>query len=247
MIHVSQAAAERSPNSEFKMRLAIADTDPEVLHQIGMVAVESGHDCLTFSDGREMITALSRETFDMVLLDWDLPDVSGLEILQRAQEKLENPPTFILLTNRGDKGDVEQGLEAGASDYIVKPESSEIIRARIDAAARTRFRAPSKRFDDFGPYRIDHLEKSICFRGEPVKLTAKEFRLAVLFFENINRPLSRGYIFSQVWNAANDLETRTLDMHMSRVRAKLALRPENGFVIQTVFGFGYRMDALQDN
>jgi DNA-binding response OmpR family regulator len=82
--------------------------------------------------------------------------------------------------------------------------------------------------------------------GESIKLTSKEFQLAVLFFENINRPLSRGYIFSQVWSSANDLETRTLDMHMSRVRSKLALRPENGFVIQTVFGFGYRMDTYQD-
>jgi DNA-binding response OmpR family regulator len=193
-----------------------------------------------------MLTALSRETFDVVLLDWNMPEATGLEILQRSLQKLEDPPTFILLTSRSDKDDVVRGLEAGASDYIVKPESSEVIRARIEAAARKAGRGQAKRFGEFGPYKVDYLQKSIELNGESIKLTSKEFQLAVLFFENINRPLSRGYIFSQVWSSANDLETRTLDMHMSRVRSKLALRPENGFVIQTVFGFGYRMDTYQD-
>ncbi|UIP06878.1 response regulator transcription factor [Erythrobacter sp. SDW2] len=224
------------------MRVAIADDDPELLEQLSAALEGASHSFDRYRNGAEMLTALKRETYDVVLIDWNMPGASGLEIVTWASANLSPPPAMILLTSRAGKEDVVRGLEAGAIDYIVKPESNEVILARIDAAMR-KVRAREKpRFEQFGRYRIDRLQEIIEADGEPIKLTAKEFKVAELLFDNLNRPLSRNYIFAQVWNGSPDMETRTLDMHISRVRSKLELRPQNGFAIQTVFGFGYRMD-----
>lgn len=174
-----------------------------------------------------------------------MPGATGLEVVDWGVQNLPKPPAFILITSRTDKIDIVHGLEKGATDYIVKPESEEVIVARIEAAARRQAFVPkTERFQHYGQFRIDRLNQEIFRDGEPIKLTAKEFKVAALFFENLNRPLSRSYIFSQIWGNIADITTRTLDMHVSRVRSKLELRPHNGFAIQTVFGFGYRMDAF---
>lgn len=228
------------------MRIAISDDDPEILEQIAGALKGHEHQCDQFSNGKDLIVALKRDTYDVVLLDWNMPQASGLDVLEWATEALEKPPAFILITSRSEKADIVKGLEKGASDYIVKPESDEVIRARIEAAGRSFHKPSQKRHVQFGNYKIDRLEETIEINGETPRLTAREFRVAMLFFDNLNRPLSRNYIFLQVWGGTVDLETRTLDMHVSRIRSKLALRPENGFAIQTIFGFGYRMDGFDN-
>lgn len=229
------------------MRIAIADDDAELLEQLSAALDGTSHQYEKFRAGTDLLTSLRRETYDVVLVDWNMPGRTGLEIIQWANEALENPPAFILLTSRADKADVVRGLEAGAIDYVVKPESHEVIFARIEAASR-RIRPPDvDRHADFGDYRIDRQLRTISWKGEEIKLTAKETELATLFFDNLNRPLSRAYIFGQVWGGLPDVESRTLDIHISRIRSKLNLRPQNGFAIQTVFGFGYRMDRCSDS
>jgi len=228
------------------MRIAIADDDPELLAQLDAALQNTEHQCETFRTGEQLITSLKRETYDVVLVDWNMPGETGLGVVQWATNSLEKPPAFILLTSRSDKADIVRGLEAGAVDYVVKPESKEVIFARIEAANR-RLRPPEPdRFAQFGDYEIDRLLKAITWKGEPVKMTNKEVEVATLFFDNLNRPLSRAYIFGQVWGGVPDVESRTLDLHVSRVRSKLQLRPQHGFAIQTVFGFGYRMDRCNE-
>lgn len=224
------------------MRIALADDDREILDQVSAVITAAGHEAVCFNNGTALQNAMNRETFDVVMLDWNMPGRTGLEVLEWAAENLTAAPPFILLTSRQDKGDVVRGLETGAIDYIVKPESDEVIRARIEAAGRRLMDDTKQGREDFGTYRIDRKERLVTHNGEPIQLTAKEFDLASLFFQNLDRPLSRGYLFSRVWGGSADIETRTIDMHISRVRSKLNLKPENGFVIRTVFGFGYRMD-----
>lgn len=230
------------------MRIAVADDDQEVLSQVTSCLESSGHSFETFRNGKDLLVALRRETYDVVLVDWNMPGATGPEVVAWGNETLEQPPAFILITSRSDKGDIVKGLEQGASDYIVKPESEEVILARIEAAARRNGKnTKPDRFQTYGRYKVDRLNEVIEHDGEPVKLTSKEFKVAALFFDNLNRPLSRSYIFSQIWGNMGDIATRTLDMHVSRVRSKLELRPHNGFAIQTVFGFGYRMDAFFDD
>jgi len=229
------------------MRIAIADDDPELLEQLHTALNQTDHQCELFRNGDQLVTSLKRETYDVVLVDWNMPGETGLSVVEWANEALEKPPAFILITSRSDKSDVVRGLEAGAVGYVVKPESQEVILARIEAANR-RLRPPEPdRFATFGDYEIERLLKSITWKGEAVKMTNKEVELATLFFDNLNRPLSRAYIFGQVWGGVPDIESRTLDLHVSRVRSKLQLRPQHEFAIQTVFGFGYRMDRCNED
>ncbi|MFC4254786.1 response regulator [Altererythrobacter xixiisoli] len=229
------------------MRVAIVDDEPDLAAEMARLAESAGMTCEIFADGTDVVTALRRSTFDVVLLDWNMPNTSGIEVLRWATDRLETPPAFILLTARGDTDDVVRGLEAGATDYIIKPEEETIILARIRAAARRTQARPRDRQTAHGRYSIDMAEDQISLDGQPVKLTAKEFALARVFLENIDRPLSRSYLLGEIWGSSDLVETRTLDMHVSRVRSKLSLRAENGLVIQTVFGFGYRMDSIKDN
>lgn len=224
------------------MRVAIADDEQEILNQVTAIVTSGDHEVASYRNGLDLQNALKRETFDVVMLDWNMPGRTGIEVLQWATENISSCPPFILLTSRPDKSDIVRGLEAGAIDYIVKPEADEVIRARVEAAGRRNAAETRSRHVNFGPYTLDRMEKSIAVHGEEAKVTAKEFDLIDLFFQNLHRPLSRGYLFSRVWGGSAEMETRTIDVHISRLRAKLELNPENGFVIRTVFGFGYRMD-----
>ncbi|WP_379553610.1 response regulator transcription factor [Erythrobacter sp. W53] len=224
------------------MRIALADDEQELLDQVSSVILSAGHEVDGYRNGQDLQNGLRRETYDVVLLDWNMPGRSGIDVLNWATENLSPLPPFILLTSRHDKEDIVRGLEAGAIDYIVKPESDEVIRARVEAAGRRTKSEALPSTANVGPYVFDRREKSATLSGEPVHLTAKEFDLLDLLLQNLGRPLSRGYLFSKVWGSEADLETRTIDVHVSRLRGKLDLKPENGFVIRTVFGFGYRMD-----
>jgi DNA-binding response OmpR family regulator len=227
------------------MRIALADDDRDIREQVTGLVRKAGHIVDDFTNGLDMQKALQRDTYDVVLLDWNMPGQTGFQVLKWASENLEAPPPFILLTSRQDKGDIVAGLEAGAVDYIVKPESEEVIRARIEAAARRTAVKETRDTAEFGPFVINYSARSISRDGEAITLTAKEYDLAVLLFENIDRPLSRSYLFSRIWGGNIDVETRTIDMHISRLRSKLGLTPESGLVIRTVFGFGYRMDHFE--
>lgn len=229
------------------MRVAISDDEQEILDQVASIVTAAGHEVSCYKNGLDIQNALKRETFDVVLLDWNMPGRTGIEVLQWATENIPSCPPFILLTSRPDKSDIVHGLESGAIDYIVKPETDEVIRARIQAAGRRTGGSGQSRHVNLGPYTLDRMEKTIKVHGEEAKVTAKEFDLVDLFFENLHRPLSRGYLFSRVWGGNVEMETRTIDVHISRLRAKLNLNPENGFVIRTVFGFGYRMDEYIDD
>lgn len=227
------------------MRIALADDDRDIRDQVSAVVQKAGHVVDEFTNGLDMQKALQRDTYDVVLLDWNMPGRTGFQVVEWASENVEFPPPIILLTSRQDKSDIVAGLEAGAVDYIVKPESDEVIGARIEAAARRTSVKETRETAEFGPFLVNYSARSISRDGEPVTLTAKEYDLAVLFFENIDRPLSRSYLFSRVWGGNIDVETRTIDMHISRLRSKLGLTPESGLVIRTVFGFGYRMDHFE--
>lgn len=228
------------------MRLAVADDDRDVTAWLTAALAQDELSVDVFNDGAALKRALLRDTYDAVLLDWNMPGLTGFEIVQWAAASLPDAPPLLMMTSRSDEGDIVAALEAGASDYILKPASGPVVRARILAAARERARASQQQALTCGNYVIDSVQQSISLNGEPVRLTMKEFQLAALLFDNLDRPLSRTYLLAEVWSADAGVETRTLDMHVSRIRSKLALRPENNFVLQTVFGFGYRLSRYRD-
>lgn len=227
------------------MRIAIADDDGDSLTFLEGIIAGMGHICVKFNDGERLATALLRDTFDLVMLDWNMPGKTGMQILKWMQQTVDTPPPVIMLTARTAKRDITEALHAGADDYITKPEDDTIIAARIAAVLRRSHAGGSMdKVAEYGAYRLDRMAQAIRHSGVEIALTAKEFELADLLFRNRDRTLSRAYIMETIWRTSADLATRTLDMHISRVRSKLALKPENGFRIFTVFGYGYRLETI---
>lgn len=228
------------------MRIAIADDQKDMREYIRSTLQNAEYPCSQFSNGRELITALQRETFDLLIVDWNMPEQSGIEIIYWARRNLIPCPPIIMMTSRSDSVDIVAALEAGADDYIVKPEEPSILIARVRSALRRVMpQAATERFQSYGDFKFDRSTNTVVTNEKTVALTPKEFALAELFFQNGHRPLSRGYILQAIWNSVADLPTRTLDMHVSRVRAKLSLNPESGFRLQTVFGYGYRFEQFE--
>ncbi|MGB5078596.1 MAG: response regulator transcription factor [Sphingorhabdus sp.] len=227
------------------MRVVIADDETEVVAFLKSIVEEMGHVALGITDGNILAQALVRETFDLVILDWNIPGKDGMETLKWMQGSLPEKPPVIMMTNRSAKKDISDALNAGADDYITKPEDRAVVAARINAMLRRN--AGSGAFDTeatYGRYHLNRIEQTVLVNGKTVAMTAKEFELADLFFRNADRTLSRNYIMETIWRTTAALATRTLDMHISRVRGKLSLQPENGFRIFTVFGYGYRLETI---
>lgn len=228
------------------MRIAIADDHKDIRDFMKSALKRGEYRCADYTNGSDLISALRRETFDLLVVDWNMPKQCGIEVIHWARANLDNGPPIIVLTSRSDCTDIVAALDAGADDYIVKPSDADVILARVRAALRRlKPHAPAERFQTFGEFELDRLTNNIVTHGETIALTPKEFALAELFFINSERPLSRGYILQMVWNCVADLPTRTLDIHVSRVRAKLNLTPENGYRLQTVFGYGYRFEQFE--
>lgn len=227
------------------MRIAIVDDDEISRDFVSLVLSQQGHSCIPFHRSRDVPLALQRDTYDMLIVDWNMPDLTGIDIVTWARANLPKCPPVIMLTSRADKDDVAAALNAGADDFIVKPESAIVIAARVEALLRrTSVQPVESRIETYGPYTFDRLNEAATLHGEPVALTAKEFALARLFFANQHKPLSRRYLMETVWKSVAELSTRTLDMHVSRIRAKLGLRSDNGYRLQTVFGYGYRLESF---
>jgi DNA-binding response OmpR family regulator len=226
------------------MRIAIADDETDVQNFLKNIAEDLGHVAVTFSDGNMLSQALIRDTFDLVILDWGMPGKDGLETLKWMQTSLTERPPVIMMTNRTAKKDISDALNAGADDYIAKPEDKGVIAARISAMLRRN--TGSGAFETqvtYGKYHLNRIDQTVTINDNTILLTAKEFELADMFFRNSDRTLSRNYIMETIWRTTAALATRTLDMHISRVRSKLDLKPENGFRIFTVFGYGYRLES----
>lgn len=227
------------------MRVVIADDEADVVAFLKSIVEELGHVAVSYSDGNMLSQALVRETFDLLILDWNIPGKDGIATLQWMQSSLSERPPVIMMTNRSAKRDISDALNAGADDYITKPEDRAVVAARINAMLRRN--AGSGAFDAqavYGKYHLNRIEQTVSVNGTTITMTAKEFELADLFFRNADRTLSRNYIMETIWRTTAALATRTLDMHISRVRAKLDLQPENGFRIFTVFGYGYRLETI---
>ncbi|GLT00894.1 DNA-binding response regulator [Sphingobium jiangsuense] len=231
------------------MRVAVADDEEAVRSYLSSILTGAGHSCTTFRTAREVMNALQRDTFDLAIIDWIMPGTDGLEIVQWARATLSPCPPIIMLTGRSDNEDIARALNSGADDYIVKPSAANVILARIDAVLRRSAPQPEPqaRTEEFGPYRFDRMTNSVLLGEEEIALTSREFALALLFFRSPNRAFSRAYILETLWHSVPDLPTRTLDMHISRIRSKLRLGPENGYRLQTIFGHGYRLELFDED
>jgi DNA-binding response OmpR family regulator len=151
-----------------------------------------------------------------------------------------------MVTSRSKDSDIVQALEAGADDYITKPIAPPVMLARVSALLRRTYHgsAVAQEREVHCGVTFDHADCAVEIGGRREILTAKEFRLALLLFQNIDRPMSRAHLLESVWGRNPDLLTRTLDVHVSRLRARLGLRPGSGFKLSPVHSFGYRLETV---
>ncbi len=227
------------------MRIAILDDDSSVLELACSILNGAGHTTHAFLRGQDMLASLRRESYDLLMLDLQVPDVSGGEILQWAREKLPAALPILVLTNRSAEEDVVANLLAGADDYMIKPMRSFELVARVKALLRRAY--PGNALSEpaqFGAYRFEAGSGTISVNEVPVPVTPKEYELMLLFFRNLGRPLSRAYLLEAVWAREIDVPSRSLDTHISKIRAKLELRPENGYRLMPVYSYGYRLEEV---
>jgi DNA-binding response OmpR family regulator len=222
-------------------RILIVEDDPDIAQLIAYYLQKAGHatECLTSGSG---VVAHARGSVpDVVLLDLMLPGMDGLMVCQalRAQRETAGIP-IIMLTARGDEGDRIAGLELGADDYVTKPFSPGELTARIAALLRRtqRTAAPAATLR-CGPLVIDVERHTVRLSGQDVRLTAKEFLLLQYLVEHRGRVLSRDLLLTDVWGYQYTGGTRTVDVHIRRLREKL---PALADAIVTVKQFGYRLE-----
>lgn len=228
------------------MRVAALDDDVTHLDLVRRSVESVGYDCLGYERGQDLLRALRSESFDLLIVDWQLPDIDGIEVVRWVREHRPERIPILFLTSRSDERDVVEGLTAGADDYMAKPIRVMELMARIRALMRRSYPSDAAGVLECGGYRIDLARRAVEFEGEPIELKQREFELARCLFANPGRLLSRSHLFGAVWGVQADIPSRTLDTHVSSLRAKLRLRPERGFRLTAVYGQGYRLEAVAE-
>ena len=221
-------------------RVLVVDDEPDITALVAYHLAKAGYRVSTAASGVEALNAVREERPDLVVLDLMLPGRSGFDVLSDLRNRPETKDVgVVLLTAKKDEPDRIKGLSLGADDYLAKPFSPQELVLRVGAVLR-RLTAPAVSAGGVlaaGPVRLDVAAHKAEVEGEPVDLTATEFRLLRLLIEREGRVQDRTQLLETVWRAQPDIQTRTVDMHVQRLRTKLG---RAGPCIETVRGVGYR-------
>lgn len=209
---------------------------------------EAGYQCSHYPTAKKFFQAIQQETYDIAILDWELPDMVGDEILDTLRNTLNLQIPIICTTVRDEEENIVKALQLGADDYMTKPLSRNELMARLEALSRRTQGSPDKQINlEFPPFQF-HLEShTLTKNSENIVVTDKEFHLAKLLFQNAGRMLSRNFLLEMVWGTRGDLDTRTVDTHVSRLRKKLVITPDAGWRLTPVYKYGYRLEKLADH
>ena len=224
-------------------RVLVVEDEESFSDALSFMLRREGYDVAVVDDGGKVLEEFERNGADLVLLDLMLPGVSGTEVCRLLRQRSAVP--IIMVTAKDSEIDKVVGLELGADDYVTKPFSSRELVARIRAVLR-RHGEPSELLPDVfevGPIRIDVDRHVVDVRGETITLPLKEFDLLELLMRNAGRVLTRAQIIDRVWGSDYVGDTKTLDVHIKRLRSKVEADPTHPELIVTVRGLGYKMDV----
>jgi len=227
------------------MEIALLEDNPTDARLIKSYLESSGHICNVFETGQSLLSQLPNHHYALLIIDWELPDIAGDRILTWVRENIGSDLPVIFVTGRDSTQDIVAMLDAGADDYMTKPVNLEEMLARITALVR-RSRLPEKVSNSIiiEPYSLDFNCHRITKSGIEVSLTPKEFELAGYLLQNIGELLSRSRLLEEIWGYGPEIHTRTIDIHISRIRKKLELTEEHGWKLTSIYHKGYRLERL---
>jgi len=222
----------------------VVEDEQSLREPLVYILQREGFDVLEAVDGPSALVQWQNNSPDLILLDLMLPGMSGVDVCREIRTRSNVP--IIMVTAKDSEVDKVVGLEIGADDYVVKPYSTRELLARIKAVLR-RGAAPdsneSRSVLEAGPVRLDAERHAVTVNGQPVTLPLKEFELLEYLMDNTNRVLTRGQIIDRVWGSNYYGDTKTLDVHVKRIRSKIEPDPANPKFIMTVRGLGYKFEA----
>lgn len=224
-------------------RVLVVEDEESFSDALSFMLRREGYEVGVAADGAAALDEFDRHGADLVLLDLMLPGISGTEVCRTLRQRSTVP--IIMVTAKDGEVDKVVGLELGADDYVTKPFSSRELVARIRAVLRRRGE-PEEMLPsvlEAGPVRIDVDRHVVAVRGETIAMPLKEFDLLELLVRNAGRVLTRGQIIDRVWGSDYVGDTKTLDVHVKRLRAKIEEDPRNPTLILTVRGLGYKFEA----
>jgi two-component system phosphate regulon response regulator PhoB len=228
-----------------EQRVLVVDDESDIVALVAYHLARAGYRVSTASTGQDALEAARREQPALIVLDLMLPGLSGYEVLEQLRADASTRDIAVLmLTARREEQDRIQGLSLGADDYLTKPFSPQELVLRVGAILRRMRSSPATDGATvaLGQLEIDTAAHVVRVAGEPVELTPTEYKLLLLLAERRGRVQDRAHLLESVWEAAPDIQTRTVDMHVQRLRAKLGVA---GDMIETVRGFGYRLRVPQ--
>jgi two-component system, OmpR family, response regulator RegX3 len=225
-------------------RVLVVEDEESFSDALSYMLRREGFDAVVAGSGPEALDEFDRGGADIVLLDLMLPGLSGTEVCRALRARSAVP--IIMLTAKDSEVDKVVGLELGADDYVTKPYSARELVARIRAVLRRRGEAAEASADgvlEAGPVRMDVERHVVSVDGETVALPLKEFDLLEFLLRNAGRVLTRGQLIDRVWGSDYVGDTKTLDVHVKRLRAKVEPDPANPKYLLTVRGLGYKLEA----
>ncbi|MFT3904796.1 MAG: response regulator transcription factor [Steroidobacteraceae bacterium] len=227
------------------MRIAFLEDELEQAERIAALLQDAGHRVHTYRRGGALLNDLRNETYELIILDWEVPDTSGYDVVRTIRGNMNLQTPVLFLTHRDSESDVVQALQAGADDFLIKPARELELLARVTALSRRGHGMLSTGVIELEPFRIDLTRHHIERDGKIFELTRREFEVAVLLFRNAGQMLSRGHIMEAIWGRADATTTRTVDMHVSRVRQVLGLSAAIGLRLTAIYGYGYRLERTR--
>lgn len=225
--------------------VGLLEDDQDMAALVAQWLDEAGYTVRLFRNATEYRRRQGSEAVDLLLLDWMLPDGSGIEVIESIRSSPNGTLPVIFLTARDSEDDIVRGLASGGDDYVVKPPKQRELIARVNAVLRRHgVDADGADTFDVSPYAVDARRRRVSLSGQDVDLTQREFDLASYLFRRQGRIVSRDALLENVWNLSAAVSTRTVDTHVSRLRKKLELGGEHGWRLAAIYQHGYRLEQV---
>jgi DNA-binding response OmpR family regulator len=224
-------------------KIALLEDDPLAIEIIQQTLAKQHWKCQHFFTVADICVALKQQSFDLLILDWSLSDGEADQVIRLVRNDLALKTPILIQSVNNDEQQVVNALLLGADDYVFKPLRIYELQARITVLLRNRQHLTSQA-DSMGGYRFDKRNRQIYLNNDPLELTTLEYDLAHHFFSHLNELLSREHLLKEVWEQHPDIDTRTVDVFVSRLRKKLKLEPDNAVQLRTLRGYGYRMENV---